>query len=102
LSLQFSLQFIEEAPVGSLRDDLLRAGLDHAHFMQSQCMKAYRIFRVCLTPAIVRQALEHLEPNLVARFVTASAQHGCDALWFTCADDGGFEKRTDGPLGGYR
>jgi hypothetical protein len=36
LPLQLSLQFIEEAPVGALGDELLGRALDHAGLMEAQ------------------------------------------------------------------
>ena len=54
LSLQFLLELVEEAPVGALRDELLRGRLDEPDFMQAQGEKAHRVFRVVLAPLAIR------------------------------------------------
>src|SRR5215510_11592433 len=41
LPLQLLLQLIEEAPVGALGDELLRAALDHASLVQAQSIEAH-------------------------------------------------------------
>src|SRR6266508_5960295 len=43
LAFQFLLQLGEEAPVGALFDDLLRAALDHPRFLQTQREETQRI-----------------------------------------------------------
>src|SRR5687768_6410353 len=40
LRLQFLLQLVEEAPVRALRNDLVRARLDHPNLLQAQTVEA--------------------------------------------------------------
>src|SRR5215471_5741604 len=53
LPLQLALELVKEAPIGALRDDLVWCRLDHARFVQTQRVKADRIFRVVFAPARV-------------------------------------------------
>src|SRR6266446_6840866 len=69
LCLQFLFQLIQETPIGALRNELLRVGLDHSHLVQPQSMKTYGVFGVGLPPAFVIEASKHLQPNFVARFI---------------------------------
>src|SRR5215471_14848206 len=52
-SLQLPLELVEEAPVGSLRDDLAGRRFDHASLMQTQCVEADRVLGVVIAPARV-------------------------------------------------
>src|SRR5688572_28377465 len=61
LSLQFLLQFIEEAPVRALGDELLGAAFDHPGFVQAQVVKAHGILGVILAPLAVGNLLHGLE-----------------------------------------
>src|SRR5262249_32613801 len=69
LRLEFALQFVEEAPVGAVRDDILRAGLDHSDFVQAQGVETQCVLGTCGAPAVVRQSLENFESKLIARLV---------------------------------
>src|SRR5215470_2662708 len=40
LPLQLLLELVEDAPVRALRDDLLRARLDHPGFLEPDCVEA--------------------------------------------------------------
>src|SRR5215470_11362092 len=66
LVLHLLLQFVEEAPVGPLRDELLGTGLDHPGFVQPEGMEAHGILRIILAPAVVRDLLQSLEDIVVA------------------------------------
>src|SRR5215831_9736916 len=61
LSLQLLLQLVEEAPVGALGQELLRARLEHPNLMQAQSIEPHRILGVVLTPFIVGELLHSLE-----------------------------------------
>ncbi len=40
--LQLALELVEEAPVGAVGDELVRAGLDHADLVQAERVEAQR------------------------------------------------------------
>src|SRR4029434_2691174 len=65
LSLQFLLQLLEEAPVGPLSDELLRARLDHADLVEAEGVKAYSILGVVLPPRDIGDLLQGLEREVV-------------------------------------
>jgi hypothetical protein len=48
--------FVEEAPIGVLGDDLLWGGFDKAQFMQSQRIEPHRVFGVVIAPVAGAQA----------------------------------------------
>src|SRR5215813_4480972 len=50
LSFQLFLELIEKAPVGALRNELLRSGFDHPHFTQPQSKEADAVLRAVLAP----------------------------------------------------
>src|SRR5712691_5431172 len=56
--LQLLLQLIEKAPVCSLRDQLLRAALDHAHLVQAESVEAESILGIRVAPTVVGKLLE--------------------------------------------
>ena len=51
--LQLALQLVEEAEVGALGDDLLRARLDHARLLHAQRIEADRILGIVVSPLVV-------------------------------------------------
>src|SRR5690349_10041902 len=51
--LQLTLEFVEEAPIGVLGDELLWARLDHARFVHPQRVEAERVLWVVVAPKIV-------------------------------------------------
>src|SRR2546422_656159 len=53
LSLQLLLQLIEEAPVGTLGNDLLWTAVDHAGLVQAEGIEAHCILRIILAPHAV-------------------------------------------------
>src|SRR5258708_26341799 len=65
LALQLLLQFVEEPPVGALGEDLLRARLDHARFVQPESIESRRVLGIVLTPFAVRQLLHRLQRVVV-------------------------------------
>src|SRR4051794_23014713 len=48
--LQLAFQLVQEAPVGSVSDDLLRARLDQARVLHAQCVEPQRVFCVEIPP----------------------------------------------------
>jgi hypothetical protein len=73
--LHFPLQLVKKAPVRALREQLLRAGLDHAHLVQPQGVKAQGVFGMRLAPAVVREAPQHLDRHVVAPLVAFRDEH---------------------------
>src|SRR5262249_8995195 len=64
--LQLLLYLIEEAPVGTLGDNLLRTALDHADLMQARAVDAPGVSRIVLPPPAVGDLLQRLEGVLIA------------------------------------
>src|SRR5215472_6914809 len=65
--LQFPFQFVEEAPVGALGDDLLWARLDEARLVHAQGVEADRVRSVIISPSVVRDLVKRLERVVVSR-----------------------------------
>src|SRR5215831_3965923 len=61
LALQLLLQLIEEAPIGTLRNDLLGTTFNHSSLMQAQGVEAHGIFGIILAPPVVGNVLHRLE-----------------------------------------
>src|SRR6185436_2706406 len=59
-SLEFLLQFVQEAPVGSLRDQLLRRALHHSGLPQPQRVEPDGLLRVVVAPLAIRQLTDRL------------------------------------------
>ena len=59
------LQLVEEPPVGTLRDDLLWARLDHPGLVQAQRVEADRVLGVVVAPPVVRDVLHGLQRIVV-------------------------------------
>src|ERR1043166_8366520 len=93
-SLQLLLQLSEEAPIGALGDELLRACFDHPSLVKTEGIKAHRVLRVELPPLVIRQFLHGLQGVLVVLCVTIIYQEPSRALRVRHADVSGFENRT--------
>src|SRR6478736_7409359 len=65
-ALQLPLQLIEEPPVGSLRDDPIRVGLDHSRLPQAQGVEAHGVLRVVVPPLCVANLVHCLQRIVVA------------------------------------
>src|SRR5437660_4026031 len=65
-SLHLAFELVEEAPIGSLGDDLLRARLDEARFVQTQGIESDRVLGVVFPPFVVRQPAERLQRVIVS------------------------------------
>ena len=55
---QLAFQFVEEAPIGVLGDDLLRRRLDQTVFMEAQRVEADRVLGIVFAPSIVGNIVE--------------------------------------------
>src|SRR6478672_3613963 len=66
-SLELALELVEEAPVGRLRNELVRRRLNHAGFAQAQRVEAKRVFRIVITPPAIRDLLQRLQRVIVTR-----------------------------------
>src|SRR5205823_3687109 len=76
--LQLAFQLVEEAPVGAVGDDLLRARLDEAQFMQTERVKPQRILRVVFPPFIVGELAQRLESIVIPTGKAAIDEHSGD------------------------
>src|SRR6476620_6930677 len=65
-SLELALELVEEAPVGRLRNELVRRRLNHAGFAQAQCVEAKRIFGIVFSPPCIGNFLERLQRQIIA------------------------------------
>src|SRR5919204_3433999 len=61
LALQLLLKRGEEAPVGPLRNNLLRRRLDHAGLVQAQRVETQRVFGIQFSPLVVGERREALQ-----------------------------------------
>src|ERR1700745_3309204 len=64
--LQLAFELVEEAPVGSVGDDLLRARLDKARLVHAQRVEARRVRSVIVSPSVVSDLVKRLEGVVVA------------------------------------
>src|SRR5712692_3142925 len=65
-SLQLPLQLVEKAPVGSLGDELLRAGLHHADLVEPQRIEAHGVLGVVVAPLGVWEPTDRFERIVIA------------------------------------
>src|SRR5215831_11885307 len=79
---QLAFQFVEEAPIGVLGDDLLRRRLDQADFMEAQRIEAERFLGIVFPPSIVGNIVERLQRAVVVRGETRStSRRAASAGW---------------------
>src|SRR6266478_6416619 len=64
--LHLAFELVQEAPIGALGDDLLRARLDEARFVQTQGIESDRVLGVVFPPFVVRQPAERLQRVIVS------------------------------------
>src|SRR5262245_690872 len=102
LPLQLSLQLVEEAPVGTLSEDLLRGGLDEARLAKPERIEAHRVVGIVLFPLPVRHFLQGLHGVIEAVNVTLVHQEPGHPLRFERADVGGLQDGAQRALGGHR
>src|SRR5271169_4075819 len=69
--LQLAFEFVQEAPIRAVGDNLLRARLDNTGFVQAQRVEADRVLGVVLPPIVVRDLAQCLQGIFVARRETA-------------------------------
>src|SRR4030095_7320371 len=81
LAFHLFLERVEEAPIGALRDNLLRARLDYPGLMQAQGIETHRILRVVLAPFVVGHVPERLERIVVPRCEAPFHQDLRPPLW---------------------
>src|SRR5262249_39846163 len=63
--LQLAFQLVQQAPIGTLGDDRVRVGLDHAGFVQSQRMKPHGVFGIVFAPLVVGNCPQCLQCEVV-------------------------------------
>src|SRR5437016_454428 len=66
LRLQLAFELVEEAPIGAVGDDLLRARLDEAQFAQTQGIESNRDLGLVFAAFVVRQTAESLQRVIVS------------------------------------
>jgi hypothetical protein len=59
--LQLAFELVQEAPVGAVGDQLVRARLDQTRFVQPQGIESYGVFGVILPPSLIRDTAQPLE-----------------------------------------
>src|SRR5262245_20360678 len=72
--LQLALQLIKEAKIGSVCDDLLRAGLDHARLLHAQGVETQRVFRIEIAPDVIANVPQRLPRDFVVPHETSIDQ----------------------------
>src|SRR5467141_3238350 len=77
--LQLAFELVQEAPIGVVGDDLLRARFDKAHVAQAQCIEADRVLGVVVPPFVVRVLAQGLQGIIVAGGETAIDELSGDA-----------------------
>src|SRR5262245_47200320 len=102
LPLQLSLQLVEEAPVGTLSEDLLRGGLDEARLAKPERIEAHRVVGIVLFPLPIRHFLQGLDSVLQAVHVALVHQETGHPLRFERTDVGGLQDGAQRALGGHR
>src|SRR2546425_2782451 len=101
LGLPFPLELVEETPIGTLRDDLLRARLDHPDLVEAEGVEAHGILRVVLPPRAIRDLLQCLEGVVVVLCVAPVHHETGEQVRLPGAEVDRPEDRAQGPLGGH-
>src|SRR5882724_835262 len=92
--LQLAFELVEEAPIGAVGDDLLRARLDEPHFVQPKRIIPETILGIVFVPFIVGKPAQRLQRVVIASSKTTIDEAPRDTCRFGGAKVGGFE---DGP-----
>src|SRR6516162_10149879 len=71
--LQLAFQLVEEAPIRTLGDDLLRGGLDYAGLAQQQRKEAHGVLGVIIAPFVVDDVVHCLQRVIVSGVSNYSA-----------------------------
>src|SRR5690242_8598658 len=69
--LHLALEFVEEAPVGVLGNELLRVGLDQSGFLHAQRVKPERVLGIIVAPDVVPDLAQRLQRIIIARRVSS-------------------------------
>src|SRR6516162_4246560 len=64
-NLQLVFEFVEKMPVGAVGNDLLRAGLDEASFVQAQSIISDSILGIVFEPCAVENTAQRIEVVIV-------------------------------------
>src|SRR5438552_3189496 len=102
LSLELSLQLVEEAPVRALGDNLLRARLDHPRLVEAEGVEAHRVLRIVDAPLVVGNILHGRERIVVARREPAVDEGPSGPFRLEGAEGGRLQDRPQRSLGGDR
>src|SRR6516165_1662347 len=102
LRLQLAFELVQKAPVRAVGDDLLRARLDHADFVQTERIEPYRVLGIVFAPFVVGQLAEPLQSVVVPIGKTAIGEPSCDLGGVGGAPIRGLEDGAQHPLAGNR
>src|SRR5919108_3006533 len=102
LLLQLLLQRVEEAPVGTLADDLLGDRLDHAGLLEAEGVEADRILRIILSPLVVGDVLHELDGEVIVGRDPLVHEEPGGPLRLTGADVSRSQNRAQRPVDGHR
>src|SRR5262249_56666246 len=99
--LQFAFELVEEPPVGAVRNDLFRSGLDQTGFAQAKRVPPDRVLGIELPPLVivVRQCLSGI---VGSRNATAVGEASRDALGVRVAYIRRLQKRAQHRSGRVR
>src|SRR5215467_4817485 len=101
LALQLLLELVEEAPVGTLGEDLLRRRLDEPHLTESERIEAHGIFGVVVPPPIVVNLFHRLQRVVVFSREAAIDDGPRGPLRIHGAEICRLQDRSHGSLGRY-
>src|SRR5215471_13198811 len=100
-SLQLAFDLVQKAPIGAVGDNLLRARLDEAHFLQPQCVEPDSIFGIVFAP-FVGIFFQGLQQKVIPVSETAIGDVLRDTLGFAVAEIRCLQDGADRALGGNR
>src|SRR5262249_62086219 len=96
--LQLSSDLVEQAPVGAVGDDLLRARLDEARFAHAQSVEPESVLGVVFAPLVVWIVAQRLQRVIVALCKTAVDELPRGSRRIAGAQIGGLQDRPQHPL----
>src|SRR5438128_6030226 len=96
------LDRIQEPPISRFRDELLRAGADHASVAEAERVETHAVLRIVFVPPAVWQVVQQLQLVVIARHISAVDEHSRGALGLAHAVVGRVQQRARCPHGSYR
>src|SRR5215472_484061 len=98
LCLQLAFELVEEAPIGAVGNDLLRARLDEAGFVHAQSVEPEGVLGVVFAPLVVWVVAQRLQRVIVALCETAVDELPRGSRRIASAQIGGLQDRPQHPL----